>query len=140
MTSVYSYPTNLNIQYSNNNEYRKCLRNVFKMDPNNYPDTTTMDLDDETEDEMMYDYESAAHTLDYVMENTINLPEIMELYEKAGSYMFSTDPNIGLTILFGYDYLDLFHPVLKLFFSNLSESVIAQSTEYLRLHDKLHKK
>lgn len=140
MTSVYSYPTSLNVQYSNNNEYRKCLRNVFKMNPNNYPDTTSMDLDDETEDEMMYDYESAAHTLDYVMENTTNLPQIMELYEKAGSYMFSTDPNIGLTILFGYDYLDLFHSLLKTIFTNQNITDISQIAEYKKLYAKVFNK
>ena len=140
MTSVYSYPTNLNIQYSDNKEYRKCLRNVFKMNPNNYPDTTTMDLDDETEDEMMYDYESAAHTLDYVMENTVNYPEFMTLYEKTGSYMFSTDPNIGLTILFGYDYLDLFHSLLKTIFTNQNITDISQIAEYKKLHAKVFNK
>jgi len=140
MTSVYSYPTNLNIQYSDNTEYRKCLRNIFKMNANNYPDTTSMDLDDETEDEMKYDYESASRTLDYVMENTINYPEIISLYEKAGSYMFSTDPNIGLTILFGYDYLDLFHSLLKTIFMNKNITNISDIDEYKKLHDKIFNK
>jgi len=110
------------------------------MNANNYPDTTSMDLDDETEDEMRYDYESASRTLDYVMENTINYPEIMTLYEKAGSYMFSTDPNIGLTLLFNYDYLDLFHSLLKTIFMNKNITNISDINEYKKLHDKIFNK
>ena len=140
MASEYSYPINLNVEYSNNKEYRKCIRNIFKMNESNYPDTSTMDLDDVTEDEMRYDYESASRTLDYVMENTINYPEIMTLYEKAGSYMFSTDPNIGLTLLFNYDYLDLFHSLLKTIFMNKNITNISDINEYKKLHDKIFNK
>jgi len=136
----YSYPLDLDIKYSNDKEYRQCIRQVFQMDSQLFPDTSTLELDDVTQDEMMYDSQSANKMMDFVYQHTNTKNEFIDLYTQAASFMFSTDMNIGLTILFGYDYLDLFHPVLKLFFSNLSESVIAQSTEYLRLHDKLHKK
>jgi hypothetical protein len=137
---TYSYPINLNIQYSNNNEYRKCVRQVFQMNARNFPDTTTLELDDETEDEMMYDDKSASDMMDFIYEHTKVKEELCVLYSKAASFMFSIDTNIGLTILFGYDYLDIFHSLLQVFFSNPSESTITQSSEYTRLYNKLYSK
>lgn len=137
---TYSYPTHLNIQYSNNNEYRKCVRQVFKMNKLNFPDTTILELDDETLDEMMYDEKSANDMMDFIFEYTKLKDEFIVLYRQAASFMFSDDINIGLTILFGYDYLDLFHTLLKLVFSNPTESTITQSPEYTRLYNKLYSK
>jgi hypothetical protein len=137
---TYSYPVHLNIQYSNNNEYRDCIRQVFQMNARNFPDTSMLELDDETQDEMMYDDKSANDMMDFIYERTKLKDEFIDLYSKAASFMFSIDTNIGLTILFGYDYLDLFHSLLQVFFSNPSESTIAQSSEYTRLYDKLYSK
>ena len=137
---TYSYPVHLNIQYSNNNEYRDCIRQVFQMNARNFPDTSMLELDDETQDEMMYDDKSANDMMDFIYERTKLKDEFIDLYSKAASFMFSIDTNIGLTILFGYDYLDLFHSLLQVFFSNPSESTIAQSSEYTRLYDKLYYK
>lgn len=137
---TYSYPIHLHIQYSNNNEYRKCIRQVFQMNAHNFPDTTMLELDDETEDEMMYDDKSANEMMDFIYEHTKVKEEFMVLYSKAASFMFSIDINIGLTILFGYDYLDLFHSLLQVFFANPSESTITQSSEYTRLYNKLYSK
>lgn len=137
---TYSYPINLNIQYSNNNEYRQCIRQLFHMRSDNFPDTSMLELDDETLDEMMYDDKSANDMMDFVYEHTKSKDEFNVLYNKAASFMFSIDNNIGLTILFGYDYLDLFHSLLKIFFSNPHESTITKSSEYTRLYNKLHSK
>lgn len=137
---TYSYPVHLNIQYSNNNEYRDCIRQVFQMNARNFPDTSMLELDDETQDEMMYDDKSANDMMDFIYERTKLKDEFIDLYSKAASFMFSIDTNIGLTILFGYDYLDLFHSLLQVFFSNPSESTIVQSSEYTRLYDKLYSK
>lgn len=137
---TYSYPVHLNIQYSNNNEYRDCIRQVFQMNARNFPDTSMLELDDETQDEMMYDDKSANDMMDFIYERTKLKDEFIDLYSKAASFMFSIDTNIGLTILFGYDYLDLFHSLLQVFFSNPPESTIVQSSEYTRLYDKLYSK
>lgn len=136
----YSYPLHLDIKYSNDNEYRECIRRVFQMNSCLFPDTSNLDLDDVTQDEMMYDTQSANDMMDFVYEHTNMKNEFINLYTRAASFMFSTDINIGLTILFGYDYLDLFHPVLKLFFANPSGTNFTQSIEYIQLYDKLHKK
>ena len=55
----YSYPVQLTIEYSNDTEYRHCLRNLFKMNPINYPDISEMDLDEVTKDEVQYDLDAA---------------------------------------------------------------------------------
>ena len=95
---TYSYPVHLNIQYSNNNEYRDCIRQVFQMNARNFPDTSMLELDDETQDEMMYDDKSANDMMDFIYERTKLKDEFIDLYSKAASFMFSIDTNIGLTI------------------------------------------
>ena len=138
---TYSYPIQLNVQYSTNQEYRKCLRNVFQMDSTQFPNIDTMDLDDVTADEIMYDEKAASRTMEHVFKNTFQHKDFIVLYEKAASFMFSIDQNIGLTILFGYDYLDLFHPLLSVFFSNTETGAgtLSSMSEYKLLYDKLHK-
>jgi len=136
---TYSYPMQLNIQYSTDQEYRKCLRDVFQMDSTQFPDVKDMDLDQVTADEMMYDEKAASRTMEHVFENTFQHKDFILLYEKAASFMFSIDTNIGLTILFGYDYLDLFHPLLSGFFSNMDNKTLSSMSEYKQLYEKLHK-
>jgi len=135
----YSYPVDLTIEYTNNTEYRECLRNLFKMNSENYPETENMDLDEETMDEMNYDYQSATVTMDFILGTTKSIPEIMELYEKTASFMFSTDPNIGLTIMLGYDYLDLFHKLLQKIVSGTPTKELVQTDIYNQLHTKIYK-
>ena len=135
-----TYPIQSNIQYSNNNEYRKCLRVVFQMNTINFPDTTTMDLDDETADEMMYDDKAANMMMDLVYDRTKSDPDFIVLYEKAASFMLSTDHNTGLSILFSYDYLDRFHSLLRILFSETQLFGISHSIEYITLYNKLHSK
>ena len=139
MKMLYSYPVDLTIEYTNNTEYRECLRNLFKMNSENYPETENMDLDEETMDEMNYDYQSATVTMDFIFGTTKSIPEIMELYEKTASFMFSTDPNIGLTIMLGYDYLDLFHKLLQKIVSGTPTKELVQTDIYNQLHTKIYK-
>mgnify|MGYP001180057872 FL=1 len=134
---TYSYPTTLNIHYSNNTEFRNCLRQIFKMDFHNFPNTDN--LDKETADEIMYDSQAATTTMNFIFSNTKNNPLFTTLYEKSASFMFSTDIEIGLTILFSYDYLQLFHSLLVVFFSNDSSFNLSTSSEYYTLYTKLFK-
>lgn len=138
MKMEYSYPTQLTIEYSNDTEYRHCLRKLFKMNPTNYPDISGMDLDDVTKDEKMYDLQAADMTMDHIYEITKTIPELVELYEKSASFMFSTDPNIGLTIMLGYDYLDLFHKLLIKILSGISTEELLQTGEYKQLYSKIY--
>lgn len=138
MKMEYSYPIQLNIEYSNDAEYRHCLRKLFKMNPNNFPDIYEMNLDEVTKDEQMYDLQAANTTMDYIYGITKSIPEIINLYEKSASFMFSTDPNIGLTIMLGYDYLDLFHVLIVKIISGISVEELLQTDVYKKLYAKIY--
>jgi len=135
----YSYPIQLTIEYSNDTEYRHCLRKLFKMNPTNYPDISEMNLDEITKDEQSYDLDAANITMDYIFEITKTIPEVINLYEKTASFMFSTDPNIGLTIMLGYDYLDLFHQLIIKIVSGISTEELLQTDVYKQLYAKIYK-
>jgi hypothetical protein len=132
------YNIEYKVHYSNNTKYRHDLRNVFLMDMSNAPDLSKIeDLDDETEDEMLYDYDAVVKGLDYVYNNTIIHPLFSELYEIGASKMLSTDKNIGITILFSYDYFELFHLCLVDYFTNPTIFTIT-NTHYLELKNKIY--
>jgi|SaaInlV_130m_DNA_3_1039695.scaffolds.fasta_scaffold18002_4 hypothetical protein len=139
MKMEYSYPIQLTIEYSNDTEYRHCLRKLFKMNPTNYPDISEMNLDEITKDEQSYDLDAANITMDYIFEITKTIPEVINLYEKTASFMFSTDPNIGLTIMLGYDYLDLFHQLIIKIVSGISTEELLQTDVYKQLYAKIYK-
>lgn len=132
------YNIEYKVNYSNNTKYRHDLRNVFLMDIKNTPDLSEIeDLDDETEDEMLYDYDAVVKGLDYVYNNTIIHPLFSELYEIGASKMLSTDKNIGITILFSYDYFELFHLCLVDYFTNPTIFTITNN-HYLKLKKKIY--
>ena len=105
------YNINYNVYFESNKQYRKCLRDVFYMNMNNIDTSLNEieDLDDETEDELLYDHTAITKGLDYVFNLTKNNEHFMDLYISAASCFFSEDPNIGISVLFSYDLLkDLF--------------------------------
>ena len=99
--------------YGNTEEYRQVLRAIVKMDPTkHYSDATRQfsdDLDDETVDELTYDNQAMSHYLDGVYQTTKSNALFQRLYFSAAALMISTDPEIGLAILFSYDYLACFY-------------------------------
>jgi len=112
------YNTKLVIQYSNDREYRASLREIFSMkrvirlDP---------DLDEISRDEQDYDIDAASQKMDFIFERTSGHPRFQELYDIAASKMISMDRNIGLSVLFSYDYFALFHRCLCSFFDDPDE-------------------
>lgn len=98
------------MNYTNNKEYRQCLRQFFQMNSQNYPETIQQipDLDDETLDEMSYDESAATKTMDYLLDVTKNNKWFNSLYDLAAAKMISMDREIGLAVLMSYDYLQLF--------------------------------
>ena len=113
------------INYTNTAQYRQCIRALFEMDQTNYErhiefieNHNQETMDDETRDEMSYDDDAAVRTMDYVYNCTKDVREFKELYGKAALRMFSEDPNIGVAILFSYDYLQLFHSCLVKFYKD----------------------
>lgn len=130
-----SYPLHISVQYNNDFEYRSTIRKLFDMNSTNFPEITNPDIDIVTRDEAEYDEESSSKMMDFVYSNTKMEPVFMELYTKAASFMFSEDPEIGLAVLFSYDYLTLFHPCISHFFKHTSLS--RENPQYITLYTKL---
>ena len=102
---------NITVQYDDDFGYRQSIRDVFGM--NCLPDSIFgSDYDAVTRDELLYEADAMTKGLDYIYERTKDVPEFKEIYEIAAGFMFSVDPNIGLAVIFSYDYFRLFHPCL----------------------------
>lgn len=127
-----TYNRQIDVVYSNNAEYRNMLRLVFNMKMAAIDDP---DIDDETKDEMTYDEFSSSAVLEYIFSKTREHVLFQKIYDIAAGFMFSVDRNIGMTVLFSYDYLVMFHPVLREYLAN---SALDPSSEpYARLLSKL---
>jgi hypothetical protein len=96
------------IQYSTTTEYRDIFRKITHQ--STQPPENPFDFDDETLDEQHYDESAVSRFLDTVFENTKINPLFTALYDLAAAKMLSMDREIGLTVLFSYDYLAAFYP------------------------------
>jgi hypothetical protein len=129
------YNTATTIQYSNDVEYRTCMRNLFCMVSPIITDDTS-DIDDITLDEQDYDEAAASKTMDFVYEKTFESALFQELYDIAASKMISMDRSIGLAVLFSYDYMALFHRCLCCYFTK-HEDFTETHDSYVSLKKKL---
>jgi len=82
-----------------------------------------------------YDESAANMALDYVYLKTKNHPVFQEIYTLASTQMMSEDPEIGLAVVFSYDYLIPFHAILVAHFSGKDTEPLVQT-----LKDLLSKK
>jgi len=115
------YNTQVSVNYTNNFEYRKCLRQVFNMDvTKNQPEWDKMDkdIDEETRDELMYDSDAIFLEMNSIYETTKDNHLFQEVYEICATKFFSTNPNIGMAVAFSYDFFPLFHRCLVEFFGS----------------------
>jgi hypothetical protein len=102
------------IVYETNEEYRDCIRLVFRFDPN---EKFTYDgklqsfdsLDEQTQDELLFDSKRVNESMDTLYEMTTTSSFFRELYLNAAGRMFSTDPKIGQAVVCAYDTFDLYH-------------------------------
>lgn len=123
----YNYPIHLQIQYTNDDEYRKCIVRVF------HYDDTNEDSDDGYSTKL----------LDILFEKTAVI--FKELYELSSAVMMMEDLGIGLAILFSYDHFSLFHLCLcDYLLINQEENekqiqFIKENQYYLQLLDKFRK-
>jgi len=139
------YPKHLIIpKYTTNTGYRQCLRQIFKMNTENYPALIQQleeelgdDFDKETRDEIEYDEESAGLMMQYIRNCTKNLPIFHRLYEMAAARFLSRDHEIGVAILYAYEYLPLFHKCLCIFFNN-EHALTEETQEYKDLVEMLN--
>ena len=129
------------VQYTNDLEYRNCIRTIFSFDPNEkytYNGTIVEDteLDPITLDELGFDGQKLTTCMDYLYKATENCEELQELYLHAAGLMFSTDLTIGQVVLCSYDHLHLYFPILYQYLVHGKESMIS-CREYTLLKEKL---
>ena len=117
------YKVETKLEYNNTTEYRQCCRDLFGMKPHiykqkiNHIETHNKEkLDNESQDELAYDDLAVTEMIDYIYNETIDLPIFNKLYILAASVMLSEDPEIGIAVLFSYDYMKIFHECLIEFF------------------------
>lgn len=102
-------PYNINqiVSYDDDFAYRRNVRDIFNMNC-----ASVSDYDAVTNDELMYEDDAMSKGLDEIYAKTKDVPEFIHIYTTAAGFMLSTDPNIGLAVMFSYDYFDKFHPCL----------------------------
>ncbi len=124
------------VVYSNDFEYRSCLRKLFCMKAAEESDADD-DLDEITRDEQDFDEEKTTKALDFIYDNTQKNPAFQKLYDWGAEKMLSLDRSIGLSVLCSYDYLGAFHYCLYCYFSDpnaFSEEHVA----FVELKNKLN--
>ena len=129
------YNSKIQIQYTNNQEYRQQLRVLFNM--KNQVQDLDLGIDAETLDENDFDTEAASNMMDYVFDMTENEPVFQELYDYAAALMFSQDREIGIAVLFSYDYLAYFHPCIC-DFTNNNQSITSANENVAALKRKIN--
>lgn len=138
MTIDISNWENMHIHYSNTTEYRQLLRELFSMDKQKYPvHSLDPDIDVESKDELEYDEDAAKIFMDDVYNKTKNNSLFRDIYSKGSSFMFSQDINIGVAIMFSYDYLDSFISCYMDFCKNPT-NFNKQTSSYQTLYKKLY--
>ena len=132
-----NYPIDIVVKYSNDKEYRNCLRKIFSMNTNStWNDSDITDLDEVSQDELLYDSDATNIFLDFIYDKTKNNTLLIELYILAASVMISTDTNIGLAVLFSYDYFIYFHKCLCIFFDDNNNNNIETNDFYIYLKNR----
>jgi hypothetical protein len=111
-----SYPIAKVIQYTNDKEYRQCLREIFTMAEQ--PVMNERDLDEISKDEMNYDEKMTEKWVKWVSRQTTDSYELQELYKLASATMMSLDRDTGLAVLFSYDYFKDFHLALSAYLND----------------------
>ena len=104
-----TYNINQNVEYHDDFSYRENIRNVFGM---NVCADLDNDYDEVTRDELLYEDAAMSKGLDSIYEKTKDVADFKTIYKISAGFMLSTDPNIGLAVIFSYDYFALFHHCL----------------------------
>lgn len=127
------YNIDINVEYNDNATYRQCLRQVMNMDVSEINfDQYGENLEDETKDELLIDENRMSMAMDDVYAKTKHEECFQSLYTCAAGLMFSTDPQIGLAVLFSYDYFSVFHVCIQSHYNNNHE-LFQSKVEQLRL-------
>ena len=123
-----SYPTTLEISYSDDSSYRKCIRTIFSM------------AQDELSDDSDYDELITSQFINFLYKETSSNLVFLDIYKQAAaSHMLSEDISIGLVVCLSYTYLQLFHKCLVVFFTDPMCDFI-QNIHFIQLQQMLQKK
>jgi len=128
-----TYNIDHDVKYTDNFEYRESMRQVFHMTPT---PTIADDIDDESRDELLYDDSSISTGLDYIFDATKDVPAFSELFLVGAGRMLSNNKEIGLAVVFSYDYFELFHLCLRDYFADPS-AFTAKNENYVKLWNKI---
>jgi len=114
------YNTNYKtMDYSNNSEYRECLRKAFYMTCDlEHLMEDNPDYDDETLDEELYENEKSKLALDYVFDKTKDNSTFKKMYLHSAAKLICENIDLGMTVLFSYDFFATFHKCLIKFFND----------------------
>ncbi len=130
--------------YSNDEEYRQCLRVVMQMDPTKMYETEDIFVDRndpavsaETIDEYTLDMDAMKTFLDGVYAQTHAHEAFKRLYEAAAALMFSTNPEIGLAVLMSYDYMAWFVSCYQEFVQHPAAFDASANEWYRKLMDRI---
>jgi len=107
-----SYPLNVSVQYTDDEQYRTCIEEIFG--PN---------------------LENFNSLIQYIYDITKTNARLLHLYEITAHQLLSMDAQMGLVVLFSYDYLGSFHSILSHY---LLHNTIDSSLDELmaRINDK----
>lgn len=135
------------MNYYNSRTYRLCILRAFNIHDSNDEfynlSETERDCDSDSEEETdifndLYNNEAITRGFDYVFESTKNNPAFQDLYKTAaGKQLLSEEADLGMVLLFAYDYFPLFHKCLYVFFNNNGEFTNT-TDEYVKLKNKLN--
>jgi hypothetical protein len=125
---------NMHCEYSNTTEYRNLFRKITHQSTT--PPENPFDLDEETLDELHYDESTVSGFLDTVFANTKTNPLFQTLYDLAAAKMISIDREIGLAVLFSYDYFGAFYPCYCEYLRN-PKTFSKTNPLYVKIHQKL---
>ena len=119
--------------YKNDFEYRETMRQLFSMQK---VVVHCDEIDDITNDENDYDTDSASKAMDFVYDQTKDNVFFQKLYDGAAGKMLSQDREIGLAVLYSYDYLFYFHNCFVDYHKNPTE-FDDKKDSYIQLIKKL---
>ena len=123
--------------YTSNKEYRQIVRDFCKM---NCPKIDMEDLDEETMDELLYDALASKKTMDFIYEKTKDHPLWQGMYDKSAAKFFSENREIGLSVLFCYDFFWDFKHCWDFYLKSLEEETIQKFDENNEFYTSLNSK
>ena len=114
MSHYYNFDLSI-MPYKNDFEYRKIMRQLVSMQK---VVSHCEEIDEITNDENDYDTNSASKAMDFVYDQTKENLFFQKLYDSAAGKMLSQDREIGLAVLYSYDYMLLFHNCFVEYYRN----------------------